>query len=664
MRLHIPLLTASFLVQYGTATQFREYILAPTYRSVTPPTVNAVEGDVKNPNALCTNVHISEGVIFSGINSSITLDFGKNIAGNVQFNVRSVSGADEYIGFTFTESSMWISPYHCDSASSATYDSPLWFKIPSKGNYAADKAHQRGGFRYMSIWHNSTGTVTLGDLSVNFTASPEMDNLREYAGYFNSDSEKLNRVWYAGAYTNQLCSADPAYGNALGISGTSWHYNATIANGTSALIDGAKRDRLVWPGDIAISGPSIFVSTNSLDSIKNGIDSLFLLQQPDGRLPWAGTPFVSPGHFSFSFTYHLYTLLDLYYYYTYSGDLDYLSGYWNQYKKAIAWSLGTIDASGMANVTSSNDWLRSGMGGHNVEANTILYHTLDMSLRLADALGDDSVANTWSSAMAGIKDAVNTHLWDPTQNLFFDNDKNQTSTAVHPQDGNSWVIIAGIAEADRAAAISTALMNRWIRPYGAPAPEAGPTVSPFASGFEVQAHYIAGFPERAVDLIEFMWADFMLDDPRMTNSSFIEGYSTNGDLHYAPYGNDARVSHAHGWATGPTSALTFFGAGIQVTSAAGKNWLIQPRLGDLKRITAGYKTSLGDFSASWTAVDGDNVNGEFKTPTGTSGTLVLADNKGNLLVSGPKGIVHPSTTSNGTLTFTDLPGGNYNVYSS
>ncbi|KAF2187889.1 glycoside hydrolase family 78 protein [Zopfia rhizophila CBS 207.26] len=553
------------------------------------------------------------------------------------FSLQSVVGMDEYLGFTFTESSMWISPFHCDSASAAIFDSPLWFNIPSEGKYNAEKKRQRGGFRYMSIWHNSTGTVAIRDLSVNFTASPEMDDLRDYSGYFNSDSERLNRVWYAGAYTNQLCSMDPAYGNALGIPGNDWYYNATIANGTSVLIDGAKRDRLVWPGDIAISGPSIFVSTNSLDGIKNGIDSLFILQQPDGRLPWAGTPFTRARNFPFSVTYHLYTLLDLYYYFLYTGEQAFLENYWGQFKLALAWSLGTIDGSRMANVTSSNDWLRSGMGGHNVEANAIFYHTLDMSLRLAEAVGDDSVVANWTAAMAGIKDAVNEHLWDPAQNLFFDNDRNQTASAIHPQDGNSWAVVAGIVDADRAAAISTSLMDRWVRPYGAPAPEAGATISPFATGFEVQAHYLAGFPERAVDLIEFMWADFMLDDPRMTNSSLIEGYSTNGDLHYAPYDNDARISHAHGWATGPTSALTFFAAGLQVNSTNGKTWLIQPRLGTLGRVTAGFETVLGKYSANWTAADAGNIKGDFQTPDGTLGNLILPSGNGKLALDGQKG---------------------------
>ena len=211
------------------ASKFQEYILAPKDRSVTPLSLHAVYGDVKNADALCTNVHEPEGLTF-GPNSSIILDFGKNIAGTVDFNVRSVSGTDEYIGFSFTESSMWISPYHCDSGTSATYDSPLWFNIPKKGRYAADKSHQRGGFRYLSVWHNSTGTVSLKDLSVSFTASPEMKNPADYLGYFNTDSEKLNRVWYAGAYTNQLCTADPTTGNALGIPGSNWYYNGTIAS--------------------------------------------------------------------------------------------------------------------------------------------------------------------------------------------------------------------------------------------------------------------------------------------------------------------------------------------------------------------------------------------------------------------------------------------------
>lgn len=71
--------------------------------------------------------------------------------------------------------------------------------------------------------------------------------------------ELLNRIWYAGSYTNQLCTIAPDTGNALvhlgeinssvsDATNVTWYYNYTITEGRSALVDGAKRDRLVWAG--------------------------------------------------------------------------------------------------------------------------------------------------------------------------------------------------------------------------------------------------------------------------------------------------------------------------------------------------------------------------------------------------------------------------------
>lgn len=207
-------------------SQYSQYIYAPAQRAVTPASLWMSNGTVQGAH------NLGQGTTFQGINSSITVDFGINIGGTVQFEVESSTGDDEYIGFTFTESSQWISPYVCDSATSETEprDSPLWFSIPSPRAYAATKEHQRGGFRYMSIWHNTTGTLRLSSVSVNVTVDPDAEDLREYTGYFHTDNDKLNRVWYAGAWTNQLCLMDPAYGNALDVPSTDWYYNTSVAS--------------------------------------------------------------------------------------------------------------------------------------------------------------------------------------------------------------------------------------------------------------------------------------------------------------------------------------------------------------------------------------------------------------------------------------------------
>ena len=56
------------------------------------------------------------------------------------------------------------------------------------------------------------------------------------------------------------------------------------------LVDAAKRDRLVWSGDMLISLPTVAVTTYDLISTRNGLDSLFALQYPSGQFPYAGFP--------------------------------------------------------------------------------------------------------------------------------------------------------------------------------------------------------------------------------------------------------------------------------------------------------------------------------------------------------------------------------------
>lgn len=154
-------------------------------------------------------------------------------------------------------------------------------------------------------------------------------------------------------------------------------------------------------------------------------------------------------------------------------------------------------------------------------------------------------------------------------------------------------------------------------------------MSPFISGFELQAHYLANQPDRALDLIRLQWG-FMLDDPRMTQSTFIEGYSTDGSLHYAPYTNDPRVSHAHGWATGPTSALTFFAGGLHLTGPAGATWAITPQPGNLTFVDTGFSTERGSFSTTFRR-DGESYSEfSFTTPGGTFGDVHLLGTDGVL----------------------------------
>lgn len=132
------------------------------------------------------------------------------------------------------------------------------------------------------------------------------------------------------------------------------------------LSRGAKLLTETWnsgPGDIVVAAPSIFVSTNDLDTIRNGLDSLLLLQNASGALPYAGSPFQEITQL-YSFTYHLHSLLDIGLYYQYTGDLAYLRSVWKNFTLGLEFSLSHVDETGLLNVTTDADWLRVGMGGH------------------------------------------------------------------------------------------------------------------------------------------------------------------------------------------------------------------------------------------------------------------------------------------------------------
>jgi hypothetical protein len=364
------LLLAPLLTAASSNIPYEQYILAPKSRDLTPSSVYSVNGSVTSAKTLTQSS--GSGATFHGV-SSVTYDFGKNVAGLVSLDVGSSSSSSAFLGITFSESNLYISNQASDATADAGLDTPLWFNVgKGAGKYTPDEKYLRGGFRYLTIVSNTTATVPVKSLRVNFLAAPDQD-LRAYSGYFHSDDELVNKIWYAGAYTNQLCTINPKHGNSLVHLGSissgddiqlpetdTWWNNYTITNGTSTITDGAKRDRLVWPGDMSIALESIAVSTGDLYSIRNALEALFVLQKANGQLPYAGKPFFD----SVSYTYHLHSLIGASYLYRFSGDKDWISSYWSQYKRGVEWALSSVDDTGLANITSSSDWLRFGMGGH------------------------------------------------------------------------------------------------------------------------------------------------------------------------------------------------------------------------------------------------------------------------------------------------------------
>lgn len=606
-----------------------DFNYAPASRTVYPTSVYETSGDVSNVGSLVSS---DSGPATLSAGSWLTLDFGKEVGGVISLNLDAVDSEDVSIALAFTESSLFVNPtLSDDSAASATNmstDGVLAIPAPlSTGLWTQPILYQRGGFRYLTISLTTGDSVSISNVTCDITFMPHVDDLRDYTGYFyapdpsSEDQDLLSKIWYAGAYTIQtnIIAADSGRTKQY----ESWNNSGIIAETGPVLVDGAKRDRTVWPGDMGISGPAAFVSLNDLVSVRNSLDEMFLLQNAsNGGLPYCG-PLISKGS-GISDTYHEWTLVGAYNYWLHSGDTDWITTKWDQYVAAVAYLTAKVDSDvGLLNATGSTDWGRLGGGGFSIAPNALYYKVLLNSADIATALGDADIADGWLEDAASLKAVINDALWDDDAGLFLDN---TTTTSLHPQDGNSLAVWFNATADDRKTRISEGLTLNWVE-VGAVAPELPDTVAPFAGSMEVHAHFAAGEAERALDLIRLQWG-WMLTTNTSVESTFLEGYTSNGSLlyrGYAGYDNDPTyTSHSHGWSTGPTPALTTYVLGLTMTEPGGQAFRVEPQTAGLPEAEGGFETPLGWFGVSW-AVGDDGAGFELNVtaPEGTRGVAVL-----------------------------------------
>ncbi|MFC1435582.1 discoidin domain-containing protein [Streptacidiphilus sp. N1-3] len=558
------------------------YNLAPASRTVAPVRVTRTTGTVSSPSAL---LH-GRPVVLSGAGSgsSITLDFGKEVGGVVSLHFTGASASGQRLGLAFSESSQYIGTSSDASNGGSGSDGAIYADVTPGATWTMPQASLRGGFRYLTLFSASGGPISLDKVSLDISFAPTMANLRDYDNYFYSSDPLLNRIWYAGAYTVQTNTIAPTTGRVWGPPASGWDNSGTVGTGDTVLVDGAKRDRTVWPGDLGVSVPTEFASLGDLTPTRNALTTLYQHQAAPGELPFAG-PEVN---FYGSDTYHLWTLIGTANYYQYSHDKAWLDSEWSNYKRALAFSLAKVGTDGLMSVTGTADWARSDQGGENIEANALLYQALRTGAALAAAEGDQASATAWKAAGDSVKAGVNAVLWDDAAGEYRDN----PTSDLHPQDGNSAAVWFGLAPSDRAKRVSASLTTDW-NAYGATTPEKNSDIATFPGSMEIQAHLQAGDTTQALDLIRREWG-YMLNSPLGTGSTFWEGYLANGQFGYG----GAYMSAAHGWATGPTSALTFYVLGINPASVSG-GYTIKPQPGDLKNAQGSLKTPLGDIKLGW-----------------------------------------------------------------
>lgn len=489
-------------------------------------------------------------------------------------------------------------------------------------------------------WHTVATTVSGGTVSVSLDGAP--------IASLNSASFPSGTTAYAaGTVGFREYSGEEAYFRNLSVvngSGASLYSNplSTAANladftppGVNALpsiVDGAKRDRAIWVGDLNVEGPTDFYSFDNASYIKDSLELLgsYRLSSGfvDGALPPQDSlhtgPVITGTTGSYSASYSMYFVTALEQYYLYTGDSAFVNQQWPIVQGELAWNASQLDGNGLFVTDGSDgadwDFYDANKTGEVSAYNMLYYKTLTDGAALATAAGQNSLAATYTANAAALKTAINAHLYNSGTGLY---EISNTQTTGVAQDANVLAVLYGVAPASQDSAILAALKaDLWTTPYG-PVPFSSGTgyssvISPFVGGMELDARYAANDAADAQSLLGTEWGN-MIAGADQTGTMWENVSSGDGTP-----GMGANTSLSHGWSTTPTSALSAYVLGVRPVTAGYATWIVQPHPGTLAWTEGQVPTPHGNLSVDWAGQSGVGVFSMGVTaPSGTSGTVAV-----------------------------------------
>jgi Bacterial alpha-L-rhamnosidase C-terminal domain/Bacterial alpha-L-rhamnosidase 6 hairpin glycosidase domain len=496
----------------------------------------------------------------------------------------------------------------------------------------------QGGERYEAITLTTPGTLSLSSAGITV----KFNNLGagSYQGYFLSSDHTLNKIWYDGVYTAQ--TDDVPIGGVCS--------STTTCSLAPTILDGAKRDRRPWSGDLSVEGRTLFDSLGfgggGSDYIKGAIGGFGSSPQSNGSIcgqisNWVAYPTANLSCSFYSPTYSMYYPINLAEYYLYSRDTAFTESQYQTMKNELAYNRATVDPTTGLSIASGRDWDfydgskggTAAQGGAVSATNMLYYEALADAGWLAGQLaaqdpGNASAATwsadaaTWTNQAAALKAAINSRLFNASRGVYqLSSSDNGThpATAV-PQDANGEAIAFGIAPPDKVPGILAYLKNNLWGTYG-PQPystDAGysTVISPFVSGYELDARFASGDTSGALALTNLMWAQMVHRSGQFYTGTLWEKLGQNGQI------TDSNASLAHGWATAPVSAFSSYLLGVQPTSPGYKTWTIAPQTGNLAWAQGRVPTPSGPIGSRWEARDG-SFKLTISAPAGTSGTVAV-----------------------------------------
>lgn len=353
-----------------------------------------------------------------------------------------------------------------------------------------------------------------------------------YRGAFACSDNMLNKIWMSSSYTLRLCMQE-------------------------LLVDGIKRDRLPWGGDLFLGNLCNTYSFAEPNVVARTMTALY-----------SQSPQASDINGIADYTlYWIITLRDYVYFY---GDVDYL-------KRVEKWLLQLLQI--LASKEDSNgllpsnqfswifiDWVRINHEDYSSCIQMLYIMALEAASQIFKLLNNQKQSNQLQQKLQHLQGLCQTFFWNTNHNIFVDNWQNNNQGNHISRYPNIFAILSNTAKENQTKhLVKNILLNQAIEPVG----------TPFMKALECKALAKCGQIEPMLLNIATYWGGMLKKDA----TTFWEAYNESDDEleQYSFYNRPFGKSLCHAWSAGPVFLLSSELFGIQCSEIGWKRFIAFPK---------------------------------------------------------------------------------------
>lgn len=484
----------------------------------------------------------------------------------------------------------------------------------------------------IGAWYKVEATVNMTEIAVAIQQVPlfQFSQTSSFFGSFGLGAALGHSAVFRNLSATTLLG-EPIYSASL----TSDDFFSDFLVGTNprdTTVDGSKRDRIAYAGDLDIALVSSLASTNGVSYVKGTLDLIGSFRLTPGFFaPTAKIqqePLSKPINASqtglIGYSFNLLTAVAGFYKRT--GDSSIPKEWAPRAIRMLDWANSQVlTESGLLNISNpafGGDWnyYDAPQSGVVSKFNMVYAYALQECITLLADGGIDT--EPYRLRLEALRTAIDRNLWSDELSAYYISDSMKDGFG---QDSNALAILAGVNKNNHTSSSILTSLKQLSTPAGPLAFSQTVTasgfakyISPYASAYHLRAAFQSKDSESVRNLLKSLWAP--MSDPR---GAYYTGcfWETLNAMGQPALGRT--TSLCHGWASGPTGEISEHVLGVSALKPGYKEWQIAPMTLGMDWARGRLPVPGGEISVAWNATGNVIKWLEVRSPRGTLGTVVL-----------------------------------------